>query len=63
MGGQQSVVSLALGVILWGVVGITRLDCLLGVLYSWDSDIFAIGTLGVLETKARFLFVCFTRKG
>lgn len=48
---------------MWGVVRITRLDCLLGVLYSWDFDIFAFGTLGVLETKARFLFVCFTRKG
>lgn len=49
-------VSLALGVILWGVVRITRLG--LGVLYFWDSDIFAIVTLGVLEMKVRSLFVC-----
>ena len=50
-------VSLALGVILWGVIRITRLDHLLSILYSWDSDIFAIDTLGMLEPKARCLFV------
>lgn len=50
-------VSLTLGVILWGVVRTTRLG--LGVLYSWDSDIFAIVTLGVLEIKVRILFCLF----